>query len=109
MNATEIAQLRKVPGPSALGGGWRRFFDLLWLIAVNNFKVTYVGAVRTLEVRPLRRRRAELTLRLRRTGLAPDEQDALIQERRRLDDEISSKYPEEGMKRHLRRGDVDAR
>jgi ABC-2 type transport system permease protein len=45
MNAAEVAQLRKVPGPSALGGGWRRFFDLLWLIAVNNFKVTYVGAV----------------------------------------------------------------
>ena len=37
-------ELRKVPGPSALGGGWRRFFDLLWLIAVNKFKVTYVGA-----------------------------------------------------------------
>jgi ABC-2 type transport system permease protein len=37
--------LREVPGPSALGGGWRRFFDLLWLIAVNKFKVTYVGAV----------------------------------------------------------------
>jgi ABC-2 type transport system permease protein len=41
----QAAQLRKVPGPSALGGGWRRFFDLLWLIAVNKFKVTYVGAV----------------------------------------------------------------
>jgi DNA primase len=71
--------------------------------------LTYVGAVRTLEVRPLRRRRAELTIRLRQTGLAPEEQDELIRERRRLDDEISSKYPEERMKRHLRRGDVDAR
>jgi ABC-2 type transport system permease protein len=38
-------ELRDVIGPSALGGGWRRFFDLLWLIAVNKFKVTYVGAV----------------------------------------------------------------
>jgi DNA primase len=71
--------------------------------------ITYVGAVRTLEVRPLRRRRAELTVRLRQTGLAPAEQDELIRERRRLDDEISTKYPEERMKRHLRRGDVDAR
>jgi DNA primase len=71
--------------------------------------LTYVGAVRTLEVRPLRRRRAELTLRLRQPGLAPEEQDALIRERRRLDDEISSKYPEEQTKRHLRRGDLDAR
>jgi DNA primase len=71
--------------------------------------VTYVGAVRTLEVRPLRRRRSELTRRLRQSGLAPQEQDELIRERRRLDDEISTKYPEERMKRHLRRGDVDAR
>jgi len=39
------SELREVTGPSALGGGWRRFFDLLWLIAVNKFKVTYVGAV----------------------------------------------------------------
>src|SRR5467141_2101687 len=46
MNVDAAApELQPVPGPSALGGGWRRFFDLLWLIAVNNFKVTYVGAV----------------------------------------------------------------
>jgi ABC-2 type transport system permease protein len=36
-------QLREVPGPSALAGGTRRFFDLMWLIAVNRFKVTYLG------------------------------------------------------------------
>jgi ABC-2 type transport system permease protein len=42
---TSNPELRDVIGPSALGGGWRRFFDLLWLIAVNKFKVTYVGAV----------------------------------------------------------------
>jgi ABC-2 type transport system permease protein len=46
MNVTvPTIELREVRGPSALGGGWRRFFDLLWLIAVNKFKVTYVGAV----------------------------------------------------------------
>jgi ABC-2 type transport system permease protein len=39
-----VSELREVHGPSALGGGWRRFFDLLWLIAVNRVKVTYVGA-----------------------------------------------------------------
>ena len=44
MSSDGAVELRKVPGPSALGGGWRRFFDLLWLIAVNKFKVTYVGA-----------------------------------------------------------------
>lgn len=36
-------ELRDVPGPSALGGGWKRFFDLLFLIAVNDFKKTYFG------------------------------------------------------------------
>lgn len=36
-------QLVEVPGPSALGGGWRRFLDLLFLIAVNDFRKTYFG------------------------------------------------------------------
>jgi ABC-2 type transport system permease protein len=39
------AELREIQGPSALGGGWRRFFDLTWLIATNKFKVTYLGTV----------------------------------------------------------------
>jgi ABC-2 type transport system permease protein len=43
--APPAGELREISGPSALGGGWRRFFDLTWLIAVNRFKVTYVGAV----------------------------------------------------------------
>jgi ABC-2 type transport system permease protein len=37
--------LRDVPGPSALGGGWRRSLDLLYLIAVTDFKKTYFGTV----------------------------------------------------------------
>lgn len=37
--------LREVHGPSALGGGWRRFADLLWLLATNEFKRTYFGTV----------------------------------------------------------------
>ena len=32
-------------GPSALGGGRRRFFDLLWLTAVTEFKLGYHGTV----------------------------------------------------------------
>lgn len=36
-------QLKSVSGPSALGGGWARFLDLLLLIAVNDFKKTYFG------------------------------------------------------------------
>jgi ABC-2 type transport system permease protein len=39
------AELQEVTGPSALGGGRRRFFDLLWLIAVTEFRRTYFGTV----------------------------------------------------------------
>jgi ABC-2 type transport system permease protein len=37
--------LRDVHGPSALGGGPRRFFDLLWLMSVTEFKRVYFGTV----------------------------------------------------------------
>jgi ABC-2 type transport system permease protein len=37
--------LREVRGPSALGGGSRRFFDLLWLMAATEFKRVYFGTV----------------------------------------------------------------
>jgi ABC-2 type transport system permease protein len=39
------AELREVRGPSALGGGWRRSSELLYLIAVTEFKKTYFGTV----------------------------------------------------------------
>jgi ABC-2 type transport system permease protein len=39
------AELREVQGPTALGGGWRRFFDLLKLISVTEFKRVYFGTV----------------------------------------------------------------
>jgi len=39
------AQLREVQGPSALGGGHRRFLDLLWLMSVTEFRRTYFGTV----------------------------------------------------------------
>jgi ABC-2 type transport system permease protein len=38
-------ELRTVSGPSALGGGRRRFFDLLRLMAVTEFKRVYFGTV----------------------------------------------------------------
>lgn len=41
----EVNELREVRGPSALGGGRRRFFDLLWLMGVTEFKRTYFGTV----------------------------------------------------------------
>lgn len=36
-------ELREIGGPSALGGGRRRFFDLLWLISVTEFRKTFFG------------------------------------------------------------------
>lgn len=39
------SELQEVRGPAALGGGKRRFFDLLWLMAVTEFKRTYFGTV----------------------------------------------------------------
>jgi ABC-2 type transport system permease protein len=39
------AVLREVRGPSALGGGSRRFFDLLWLMSVTEFRRVYFGTV----------------------------------------------------------------
>jgi ABC-2 type transport system permease protein len=38
-------ELREVRGPSALGGGGRRFFELLYLVSVTEFKKTYFGTV----------------------------------------------------------------
>jgi len=40
-----MTALRDVPGPSALGGGWRRSLELLYLIAVTDFKRHYLGTV----------------------------------------------------------------
>lgn len=36
-------ELREVAGPSALGGGRSRFFELLWLMSVTEFKKTFFG------------------------------------------------------------------
>jgi ABC-2 type transport system permease protein len=36
-------ELRDVRGPSALGGGWRRSLELLYLIAITEFRRTYLG------------------------------------------------------------------
>jgi ABC-2 type transport system permease protein len=38
-------KLREVRGPSALGGGRRRFIDLLYLMSVTEFKRAYFGTV----------------------------------------------------------------
>ncbi len=43
--ASEPLELQDVHGPSALGGGRRRFLELLWLLSVTEFKRTYFGTV----------------------------------------------------------------
>jgi DNA primase len=70
---------------------------------------TYVDACRALEVRPLRRELAALSRKTRDVQLTGEEYETLIRERQRLTREIFSRYPEEMLKRKLRRGDVDAR
>jgi ABC-2 type transport system permease protein len=45
MSADAAPGLQPVRGPSALGGGWRRFRELLYLISVTEFKKTYFGTV----------------------------------------------------------------
>ena len=41
--ATRPLELREIPGPSAFGGGWRRTWDLLWLISVTEFRLQYTN------------------------------------------------------------------
>ena len=43
MSEQAAPALRDVPGPSALGGGRRRALELLYLIAVTEFKQHYLG------------------------------------------------------------------
>lgn len=41
--APQALELQEVRGPSATGGGRRRFFELLWLISATEFKKTFHG------------------------------------------------------------------
>jgi ABC-2 type transport system permease protein len=38
-------QAKEIRGPSAYGGGWRRFVNLTWLIALTEYRLTYFGSV----------------------------------------------------------------
>jgi ABC-2 type transport system permease protein len=42
---TAPLELRRINGPSAIGGGGRRFAHLTWLVATTDFKLTYFGSV----------------------------------------------------------------
>jgi ABC-2 type transport system permease protein len=41
----EPLELKRISGPSALGGGLRRFLNLTLLVATTDFKLTYFGSV----------------------------------------------------------------
>jgi len=43
--STDALKLKDVRGPSAVGGGWRRAWDLLYLMAVTDFKRIYFGTL----------------------------------------------------------------
>jgi ABC-2 type transport system permease protein len=43
--SVDALELEEVRGPSALGGGWRRAWHLLYLMAVTDFKRTYFGTL----------------------------------------------------------------
>jgi ABC-2 type transport system permease protein len=36
---------REMRGPSAYGGGWRRFVNLTWIIGLTEYRLTYFGSV----------------------------------------------------------------
>lgn len=42
---TETIPLSEVRGPSAFGGGWRRFVHLTWVISRTDYKLTYFGSI----------------------------------------------------------------
>ena len=73
--------------------------------------VTYADALRALEVRPLRRQLAALERGRSEpaAALTAADLDAWVAERHRLITEISSRFPEELLKRPIRRGKLDAR
>ena len=39
------SRAREMKGPSALGGGWRRFVHLTWIIGLTEYRLTYFGSV----------------------------------------------------------------
>ena len=43
--ATDTGELVEIRGPSAFGGEWSRFVDLLWLVSVTEFRAQYANTV----------------------------------------------------------------
>jgi ABC-2 type transport system permease protein len=38
-------EAQEMKGPSAIGGGWRRFLHLTWIIGLTDYRLTYFGSV----------------------------------------------------------------
>jgi DNA primase len=89
--------------------GWLDGFEAKY--GAPDLDQMYVGACSALEVRPLRRQLADLNRRLQEPDLAMTAEafDVLMGERARIKQEITARFPEEMLKRSMRRGDVDAR
>jgi ABC-2 type transport system permease protein len=43
VSTQSAAELREIPGPSAIGGGRKRFLELVSLLAITDFRKTYFG------------------------------------------------------------------
>ena len=74
-----------------------------------NLDLLYTDAGRTLEARPLRRQLQTLAERRAEGGLTDEAMDEVIKEERRLRQELATRFPEELLKRYMRRGRRDAR
>ena len=78
--------LREVRGPSALGGGRRRFFDLLWLMSRTEFKLGYHGTALGFAWSFVRTPRATIPNRFSASRAADEYRTMTIEERPRTQD-----------------------
>ena len=69
----------------------------------------FVDACRSLEARPLRKKLDEITALREGKRITADNFETIGREEREIKDKLSAIFPEELLKRKLRRGDVDAR
>ena len=69
----------------------------------------FVDACRSLEARPLRKKLDELTALREGKRITADNFETIVREEREIKDKLSAIFPEELLKRKMRRGDVDAR
>jgi DNA primase len=69
----------------------------------------FVDACRSLEARPLRKKLDEIKALREGKRITADNFETIVREEREIKNKLSAIFPEELLKRKLRRGDVDAR